>query len=190
MNWSMDGSDMMNKFGVCCCISICAIGCGCCAFYIAVLVMLGMHGFSSTDPAHCYYIEGIERPAISESEITLAAKTKGVDIPPGQPLDFHLLFVWWCVKAFWLLLLPVILAIIASIFSYFELLEKKTERWIQRIASLVLGLVTLIWSIVGIIERYSHGGKICSGDMLKRKAGTTEHAFQAALKAASEARGY
>ena len=189
-SWNYDASDMMSKFGMCCCISVCAVFCSCCGFYIAILVMLGMHGFGSTDPAHCYYIEGIERPALSAGEVITAAKVKGVDVPPGQPLDYHVIFTQWCVWAFWLLILPIFVSILGSVFSYFELVEKKTEKMIGKIVSLCVCLTQLIWCITGIINRYSHGGKICSGDMLKKKAGTTEHAFQTALKAASEARGY
>ena len=45
---------------------------------IGVVSIMGVYAFNNPDPSGCWYVEGLQRPALTKAEITQVASENGI----------------------------------------------------------------------------------------------------------------
>lgn len=135
--------------------------------YAILVVYLAIYGFSNPDPRHCYFIKGLDTPALSKSTVLILARDREITVPEGYPLDISHLFRAWFVWGFWgtiyqIIILAVFLPLAFTCTSNVHILYISGA-----IAETVSCCNTIAWLILGFIWRYSSGGGTCSGDKLE-----------------------
>lgn len=149
-----------------------------------------MYTFSNPDPRHCYFIKGLDTPAISKSTVLILARDREIAVPDGYPLDISHLFRAWFVWGFWgtiyqIVIFAVFLPLACTCTSNVHILYISGA-----IAETISCCNTIAWLILGFFWRYSSGGSTCSGDKLEKLAGVSNEDWTAALTAARDTDGY
>lgn len=161
------------------------------AFYAVFVVYLGLYAYGNPDPAHCYFIDGLDTTGTTRANAVTLAEDRGIEVKPGFPIDMAHLFRCWFIWGFWDKMFQI------SIFAVFlPLSQWNNLRWkrLQTITFLIFQTLAilsfLIWFIVGFFWRFSRAGRVASGDKLERMAGTTDSEWSDSLDAAVSADGY
>ena len=156
------------------------------AIDITIAVFLGFYSYKNTDPGHCFYIHGIDRPGNTKSELVEIAMNSHIKVPEGQPLDYHHTFVTWFTWGFWTFSFPIVLLPIVALVDKID----SCKGTFESILGVMWGINTLLWTVMGSVWRFNAGGKVCSGDLVHRKEGVTDEQYHKSLDAAQQARGY
>ena len=157
--------------------------------YLIFFIYLGVYGFANPDPAHAYFIDGVNKPALTrEAAISLAAENN-VTVRTGYPVDMGHMFRTWFLWGFWASAFTIAFYV-AAILSYIFGKEGKSFSLIKIIGGIIYAVTccnTAAWFLLGFFWRFSKAGRICSGERLERPESGDINEF---LKSQSEADGY
>lgn len=139
--------------------------------YAIFVIYQGIYAYANPDPAHCYYIDGLDTPSLTRDGAETLAKERGIAIRQGYPVDMAHLFRTWFMWGFWGSITQ--LAILAIFIPLYCL--KKGSQEVQKYVFYVMqGLsccVASLWFVFGFFWRFSRGGRVASGEKLVRPAG-------------------
>jgi len=77
--------------------------------FIMLVVYLGVYGFSNPDPAHCYFVGGLDTPTTTSAAAEALAKEKSIEVKHGYPVDLGHLFRSWFLWGFWSHIISIII---------------------------------------------------------------------------------
>ena len=77
--------------------------------YAIFVIYLGVYAYGGVDPAHSFYIDGLDTTGLSKASAETMAKDRGVAIRPGYPVDMAHLFRAWFVWGFWGSMIQIIM---------------------------------------------------------------------------------
>ena len=72
-----------------------------CILYLIFVIYLGVYAHANPDPAHAYYVDGLDTPGLSKEAVETMAKDRGVGVRAGYPVDMAHLFRAWFTWGFW-----------------------------------------------------------------------------------------
>lgn len=169
----------------------CALVCGgtIVLLYALFVIYLGVYGYANPDPAHCYYIDGVDTPATSREAAVDIATQRNITIKPGYPVDMAHLFRSWFLWGFWANIIGLLFhATFVPIFFLYE--GSFTLKVITyQVFQVLHGCNGLIWFIMAFFWRFSSGGRIAAGEKLDR--GVLDDAeWKKSLEDSKTANGY
>ena len=69
--------------------------------YAVFVTYLGKFAFSSPDPKHCWYIDGLNTSAFSVMSAKEIALARNIPVKDGYPVDMAHIFRAWFKWGFW-----------------------------------------------------------------------------------------
>ena len=136
----------------------------------------GVYGYSSSDPAHAYYIEGVDKTGITKDAVTALATEANVTVKAGYPVDMGHLFRSWFKWGFWGSFLNILL--MAAFFPLRKFCPgyRKMMKLAYMGAYGALAVNAMIWFILGFFWRYSRAGRIAAGDKITDRSSVNMNA--------------
>ena len=159
--------------------------------YGILVIYLAIYAYSNPDPPHCYYIAGLDTPAITKSTALILAREEEIPVRDGYPVDIAHLFRAWFIWGFWgsiyqIVVLCVFLPLACLCTHSIHILYVSGA-----IAELLSCFNTMAWLVLGFFWRYSSGGSTVSGDKLEKlPTVVTNEEWKAALEKARIVDGY
>ena len=162
-----------------------------CAIYGLYLYEIGKYAFGFHDPKNCYYIDGVDTPGTSRLDAEQKAMELQIAVKPGYPIDMAHLFRAWYIWGFWD---KVFQLTIIAVFFPLIVCTVKNDRLVLVVFWVLQGIAWLswlVWLILGFFWRFSHGGRVVSGEKLQRVSeGTSDQEWLIALEKSVLEDGY
>ena len=138
--------------------------------YVIFMAFLAVYGWKNPDPANCFFIDGLDAPALTKELITEQAAAKGVAVRPGYPIDMGHLFRSWFVWGFWGSIFTVAI-LAAAIPLHIYMVEKRNMIHLSSALCLAISLCnSSAWFILGLFWRFSQAGRVAAGEKLNKSA--------------------
>ena len=135
--------------------------------YGVLVVYFGIYSYINPDPAHCYYIEGLDTTGMSKAAVISRANELDVTIQPGYPVDVAHLFRVWFMWGFWGSIFQLS---IITMFLPLAFILKKDALVILRATGLIFQFLSCLngslWFLLGCFWRFSRSGRTASGEKL------------------------
>ena len=159
--------------------------------YTTFLIAMGIYAYGNPDPRHCYYIYGLDTPALSTQAAKILAQDRGILVKDGYPIDVAHLFRSWFLWGFWGSIFQVI---IFAVFIPLAFVIKQPNVFLYNVLFASFECISvcngLVWFVLGFFWRYSRGGRVASGEKLERLAGLSNEDWKYQLDAARVTDGY
>ena len=158
--------------------------------YFVFVICEGVYGFGGPDARHAFYVEGMDAPAATKKEAVSMAVDRNIEIRDGFPVDMAKVFRAWFLWGFWGSIVQIL--IILAFIPLFILVQRATliKRFAFASIQLMACCSTTLWFFMGFFWRYSHGGRVVSGEKLERSAGLTDSEWQTQKEKAHLQEGY
>ena len=159
--------------------------------YGVFFIYLGIYGYNNPDPEHAYFIDGVDKPALTREAALSLASAANVTVRTGYPIDMAHMFRTWFLWGFWASAFSIAFYVSAILLYIFG---KKHLSTIKLIGGVVYAMTlcnTAAWFLLGFFWRFSKAGRISAGERIERPAGITDgQALEDFLKSQSDADGY
>ena len=141
-----------DKISVGALIAICLSFCTLLAVYISFVIIAAINSFASKDPKTCYYVEGLERPALTSDEAALMAMNHDppLTIAGGAPTEYHSIFVRWFLWMFILLLAFPIVTIVSLLLVGKKVISQRIGKIFSVIFDYTYTIALTMWSGIGL----------------------------------------
>ena len=134
------------------------------------MAYLAVYGWKNPDPANCFFIDGLDAPALTKAAVEEQARAKGLAIRPGYPIDMGHIFRSWFRWGFWGSIFTVFI-LGAAIPLHIYMVEKRNIVHMGSALSLVISFCNNIaWFILGLFWRFSKAGRVTSGANIDKSA--------------------
>lgn len=146
--------------------------------YLAFTAYLAKYGFAGTDPEKCFFVSGLDVPALTREDAITAAEAADVTISKGYPINMGHMFRVWFKWGFWSCVATIAITALATPMHAYMPSKRSCLNPFFAILAGIGFCNAAAWFLLGLFWRLSLGGRICSGEKIVRPDGTDNEAWK------------
>lgn len=149
--------------------------------YFILTAVLYKYGFAGFDPKNCYFVSGLDVPALTREAAVTAAEAADVTVSKGYPINMGHMFRVWFKWGFWSCVVTIVISATATpMHAYMP----SKRSFLNPFFAILAGIGfcnAAAWFLLGLFWRLSLGGRISSGEKIVRPDGTDSAAWKEQL---------